>query len=290
MWGLAFPINKVGLLFTSPTNYIELRFLLGTLTMFLIAIFTKNFVIPRVKDLPIIFAVGLFQMAILLNLSNYGLSLVGAGKATFIIFTTSIWLIPLSAIFHKKISSTEVLSLTFGILGILLLISPWNIHWNKHKEWIGDIALLLGSFSWSIGIFCARQMKWHRPPIQLLPWQLLLALICTMLFARLLGISLFPQTDSSILWGTLIYTGCLAIAIGYWIMILISKQLKPSITSLGLIWVPIVSLIASNLFLGEKLTLKLILGVILILLGILFHILAEKRHEKREKNTLNNAP
>src|SRR3989338_8756774 len=81
---LSWPINKVGLSFTSPLNYVELRFVMGMLAMFLIAWVTKQLKIPSRRDIPIILVVGLFQMAIMMNLANYGLFLVEAGRATFL--------------------------------------------------------------------------------------------------------------------------------------------------------------------------------------------------------------
>ena len=243
--------------------------------MFLIAAATKNLILPRLKDLPIIFAIGLFQMAITLNLSNYGLSLVGAGKTTFLVFATSIWIIPFSIPLTKRIHWLEVLAFCIGASGVVLLIAPW-----ESQTWIGNIALLLASVSSSIGILCARYMKWHRPSIQLVPWQLLLATICTIAVASFQGVPLMPNTFNPVYIGTLLYTGILSIAIGYWAMIIVSRDVSPAIVSLGLVFTPVISLIISVLFLHEETSVDLIIGVILITMGVLFHIYSEWRSRK----------
>lgn len=280
MWGLAYPINKIGLSYTSPTHFIEWRLFISTITMFIIAAATKNLIIPHLKDLPMILAVGLFQIAITLNLTNFGISLVGAGKATFLVFATSIWIIPFSIFLTKRMIWLDVLSFFIGAIGVLIVINPWKIDWHNHNIWIGDITLLLASIFWSIGILCARFMKWHRSSLQLLPWQLLLASLCTAILAYCEGLSFFPQSSDPIFISALLYTGILSTAIGYWAMLIVSKELSPAIVSLGLVFVPIVSLIISLLFLHEEISSTLIVGVSFIILGSLFHIYSERKSKK----------
>ncbi len=270
--GFSWPINKVGLGYTSPSNYMELRFVIGTLAMFLIAWIGKHLKVPNKRDIPIILAVGLFQMAIMMNLANYGLSIVGAGQATFLAFTVSVWIIPISACLNRKISFLESLSFLLGILGIGCLIQLWNI--ESSNTWKGYLILILSAFSWAVGILCARHMKWHRPPIQLLPWQLLLATLCTLTIAQFQGIPFFPKTSDLIFVGSLLYTGIISIAMGYWLLILVGKHLSPAINSLGLLFVPILSLCISILFLHEQISLNIVGGVVLLTLGSLIHIYA----------------
>lgn len=248
----------------------ELRFAIGTLAMFLIAWVGKNLRMPSRRDLPIIFTVGLFQMAVMMNLANYGLSLVGAGQATFLAFTVSVWIIPLAAFLNRRISFLESSSFFIGILGICCLIQLWNIEGSN--AWKRYLVLLLSAFSWAVGILCARHMKWHRPPIHLLPWQLLLATLCTLAIAQFQGIPFLPNAADPIFIGSLLYTGIISIAIGYWLLILIGKHLSPAITSLGLLFVPILSVCISMLFLHEQISLNVAGGVILLTLGSLIHI------------------
>ncbi|MBS0586287.1 MAG: DMT family transporter [Verrucomicrobia bacterium] len=278
IWGLSFPFNKVGLGYTSPTKFMQLRFLIGTLTMFLVAFFTKNLILPQRRDLPIIVWVSLFQMVLTLNFSNYGLSVTGAGKATFLMYTTSIWLAPLVVILQRKISWLEIVSFCVGMLGIAVLIEPWRFSTEPTVVYIGEGALFLSSLCWSIGILCARYMKWHHSTLQLLPWQLLFGTICTLLYGAIKDVSCLPPTYEPLFWGALLYTGGVSVGVGYGLMILVSKRLPPSFVALGCIFIPVISLTASCLFLGEHLSLPLIIGVIFLTIGSILYILAEKKN------------
>jgi drug/metabolite transporter (DMT)-like permease len=281
IWGASWPINKVGLFYTSPTNFNELRFLFGTISMFLVVLFTKNFIVPHLKDLPLIFTMSIFQIGLTMNLSNYGLSLIGAGKATFIIFTTSLWIIPLTALIKKRFPWQGAVSLLLSILGLLLLLNPFQANWLHGKAWVGDVFLLGAALSWSIGILSARNMKWYHTPLQLLPWQLLLSTVATILLAYFQGISFFPKTMNLPLVGSLFYSGFVAIGLGYWIMIVASKKLNSSLVSCALIFVPIISLIISHIFLHEEITARLLVAISLLIGGALVHIYVEGLLEKK---------
>ncbi|MBI3236419.1 MAG: DMT family transporter, partial [Chlamydiales bacterium] len=276
--GLSWPINKVGLGYTSASNYMELRFIIGTLAMFLIAWANKNLKLPSKKDLPLIFTIGIFQMAVMMSLANYGLSLVGAGKATFLVFTVSVWIIPISAFLNRKISFLEGLSFLIGLLGICCLIELWHIEDNN--LWKGYLILLLSALSYTVGVLCGRHMHWHRPIVQLLPWQLLLATACTIAIAQFQGTPFLPLTTDFIFVSSLLYTGVISSAIGFWLVNLVAKHLHPATTSLGLLFVPIIAFCTSALFLHEQISLSVISGVSLLTLGSLIHIYSGRKNDQ----------
>lgn len=277
LWGCSFPINKVGLSLTSPTNFIEWRLIVATIAVFILALATKNLILPQKKDWPLIIAVGFFQMGLTLNFTTYGLSLAGAGKATFIVFTTPIWIILFNTIMKRKVTPLDAIGFIFGLTGTIMLVDPTKFRLHEYTTWSGEIALVLAALAWSIGIILTRHLKWHRPPLQLLFWQVLTATLLTIIYATLTGASIVPHQLNWVLIGALLYTGVLNVAIGYWLMVILSKNLPSSVVSFGLLFCPILSLILSHFFLEEEITSLLLIAVILILVGISLHIYSEKK-------------
>lgn len=274
-WGLSSPINKIGLQYTTHTNFMELRFVIATLTMFLVAYLSKSLIWPKRQDIPVIVCVSVFQMALVLNFTNYGVSLVGAGESAFLVYATSIWVIPLMALLRRKIFFWEAISCLVGFIGVILLIEPWYFHETIAKAW-GDASLLTAAFFWSIGLLCARYMKWHHASLELLPWQLLFATVCTIIYGYIRGISILPPTYNPVFLGSVFYMGFFSIGIGYWAMIKVSKHMDPSFVSMGLILIPIISLSLSFLFLKETLSPLSLLGASLLTACALLHIYGEK--------------
>jgi drug/metabolite transporter (DMT)-like permease len=172
----------------------------------------------------------------------------------------------------------EALSFLISIVGICVLTEVWNF--QNYLEWKGTVFLLLSAFSWAVGILCSHHMTWHRPSIQLLPWQLLLGTICTIGVAWSQDIPLLPNTANPIFIGSLLYTGIIGIAIGYWVLISLSKHLIPSRISLGLLFVPISSMSISVIFLHEPISMTLISGVILLIIASLLHVYSGKTSQE----------
>jgi drug/metabolite transporter (DMT)-like permease len=284
IWGVSFPFNKIGLGYTSPTNYIEWRLIIATFAVLIMTLASKNFVIPRKKDFPIILAVGVFQMGLTLTLTNFGLSMTPTGKTTFIVFTTPIWIILITGIINKRMTLLDCSGLILGIVGTILLINPLEFRLHDYTTWAGDISLVLAALAWSIGIILTRRLKWHSSPLKLLFWQALTATVMVIIYAFCRGVSIIPDSFNFVLIGSLLYTGILSIALGYWLMVILSKNLIPAVTSFGLLWVPIISLVLSHIFLNEPITMLLLVSVLLIIVGILLHIYSEIKTHNRNRD------
>lgn len=268
IWGLSWPINKIGLAFIPPIWYAAYRLLIGMVSLFIIAIFGGKFIFPNGRDLPIIVVLGLLQMALFITLITIGLHYVSAGRSAMLVYTTPIWVMPLAILFfNEQLTKYKTAGFLLGMLGIVMLFSPWGTDWSNKAEILGNGLLLLAALCWAISILCARNMKWYRTPLELVPWQLLLGTFLVFMAAH------FTYPTPSIDWNptlifSLLFTGMLGAAFGYWGSIVVSKEL-PSITvSLCYLAIPVASLLFSALILHEPITPIISLAMLFILLGI----------------------
>jgi len=86
-WGLAWPINKIGLAYMSPAWYTAIRLMVGTGTMMTIVIVFGKFSLPKPRDFPLIISIGMLQISIYLLLANLGLAYLPAGRSTLLAYT-----------------------------------------------------------------------------------------------------------------------------------------------------------------------------------------------------------
>jgi drug/metabolite transporter (DMT)-like permease len=276
IWGISWPMNKIGLEYMSPLLFAAGRLILATASMLLIVIFTKNFIWPTRQDLPIILTIGLLQMGIFVLLINIGLHFVEAGRSSILVYTTPIWVTPIAIfIFKENAGLLKWLGLILGVAGIVVLFGPWGIHWNDHMALLGNGILLLAALCWAIAILCARYMKWHHSPLAIVPWQLLIGTIPVLILV------LFEPAAKVIHWnwsltGALLFTGVMASALATWGIIVISKELPSMTTSLSLLGVPVTGLIFSAILLKEHLTLVNITAMSLIAGGLICTILDQR--------------
>lgn len=268
IWGLSWPINKIGLKYIYPIWFATFRLLIGTIALFILVGLTGKLKIPKRRDLPIIFVLGIFQMGLFLLLINIALLYVGAGRSAILAYTTPLWVMPIAIVFfHEQSTVLKWLGFILGMSGIIILFSPWSFDFSDYHALVGNCFLLSAALCTAIAILCARNMRWYSPPLELLPWQLLVGTIPVLLLA--LYIDPYPviQWNSSLIICVL-YTSIFATAFGYWGIIMISKEL-PSITvSLALLGVPASGLFFSALLLHEPITLSIVTAGLLIVGGL----------------------
>lgn len=268
VWGLNWPINKIGLHYISPLHFAAIRLFLATITMFALVIRLKKLIIPRRIDLPIIFIIGIVHMCCFMILINLGLRYVDAGRSAILVYTTPLWVMPLAILFfQEKASLLRWFGLFLGLIGIVILFSPWGIDWHNRLELVGNGVLLLAAFCWAISMLCSRHMTWHRSPLELLPWQLLVGTIPVALLAWHQK-SIEPTQWNGPLIFSLVYTSIFATAFGYWGMLTVSKELPSVTASLSFLAVPVSGLIFSAILLHEPITLAKGSAMACILFGL----------------------
>lgn len=268
-WGLAWPVSKIGLMDMSPIWYSAARFFIGIVAALIFLAITKQLKAPKKEDLPFIISIGLFQMATYLMLLNWGLNYVGAGRAAILTYSTPIWVTPIAILFFgEKLNLMKGLGLFLGVAGMFALFNPWSFDWTDARVVEGNLILALAAVVWAGVIIHTRFGKWHSEPIVLLPWQMLLAGVATLITALIVEPNPEPNWTPSLI-TTLLYNGLASTAFGFWASIVVTKSMSVVTSSIGFLGVPVVGLVSSIIFLGEEMTLGLGLALVLIVASMM---------------------
>lgn len=276
-WGLSWPVNKLGLDYLPPFWFATSRLIIGTTSMFLMLTVLKKMIFPSLNDLPLILLMGVFQIGLFILFINLSLVTASSGTAAILVYTTPLWVMPMAIFFFKEPNAwLKWVGFTLGIVGILLMLNPWEIDWSNRQVILAIIYMLSASLSLSVGILCARYMKWHHSPLELIPWQLLVGSIILIIIAFIL------DPYPTLRWNTtsilcLSYTGIVATAFGFLGMSKISKELPATLTSISLLGVPVSGVIFSVMMLHEPVDLFKILAIIFIVAGLSCVVLGEKK-------------
>lgn len=269
VWGVSWPINKLGVDLISPIWFTFLRLTTGTIILFLVSFISGNFIIPTKKDLPIIFSIGILQRCLFSSLVSFGLSYSGAGQASILIYTTPILILPISSIvFKEKINQSKILGMLIGMLGIFFLINPLSYHYND-KLIMGNMILLLAALCWAGSILCCKYMKWHNSSIALVPWQMLFGNIIAMFAAYIYDPHLKELHLSLPLLWVLIFSGVIGTAFANWGTTVVNRVLPSFTVSASLLAVPVIGTLSSYFILGEKITVQMQVSLSLITCGLL---------------------
>ncbi len=268
LWGFNWPVMKVGLESIPPFWFALARLSMGAATLFPILWLTGRLTLPRRGDLPVLFSVALLQMAGFLALINFGLLDVEAGRSAVLAYTTPLWVTPAAVwLLGERLTRLKAVGLALGLCGVAVLFNPLGFDWGDGAVLQGNLLLMLAALAWSGAILHVRGHRWQSSPLQLAPWQMLVAsLPVAALAAATEGVPAVRWTGDLVL--ILAYNGPLATAFCYWAAVTVTRALPAISTSLGFLGVPVAGVIFSAAWLAEPLTLTLLGGLVLVVLGM----------------------
>lgn len=273
LFGSSWPINKIALADATPLWFAAGRVLLSTIAAFGLLLALGQCRRPTRRDLPIILTVGILQLAAFFALTNLGLNFLPAGRSIVLSSTTTLWLVPLALVAGEPIPRLRWIGVAAGLAGILTLTNPWTLDWRAPGVAIGHGFLLLASLCWAIAILHARRHAWHLSPLQLLPWQMLLASAVLLPLAAIADPHGRMEPTVAVL-GGLLYVGGVAGPLASWATVTIARALPSVVSSVGFLGIPAFGLVLSTTLLGETLTWSLALGSALIAAGVVLAVVA----------------
>jgi drug/metabolite transporter (DMT)-like permease len=282
IWGAHFPISKIALRDVPPFTYGVFRVSTGLMVVVALLATRRRLRLPDRHDIPVVLSVGIGQMGASIALMNLALTIVAAGRSSVLLYTMPVWV----AIFQIRTIRAgrqwrQIGGVLLGITGIALLLNPSSIAWGTSGQLLGSAALLLSASIWALTTIQLRHHVWHGNPLDLEPWELLVALVPLLAGAIVLEsgdpIRIEPTTIAAIL-----YSGPLATALAYWLSQSISRSLSPIATTMGFLAVPVVGLAGSWLMLGEPLTALDLAGAAATFLGIAAISLASGSGDRSE--------
>ena len=268
VWGFNWPVMKILLADIPPLWLGAIRMAATSAALFAVLAPMRRLRVPDRRDAPALISVGVFMFGVYSILTMIGLSHAQAGRAAILTFVTPLWVTPLAIlILGERLSGLKAAGLVFALGGLCVLFNPLGFDWSRTDAVIGNGLLLLASMSWAMTIIHLRTHRWRLSPLELGPWQLLVA---TMVLAPA---ALWIEGVPDIAWsgeiaGLLVFAGPLATTLTVWGAIIVMRSLPAITNSLAFLATPVMGMLASALVLGEALTVTNVAGLVLIVAGL----------------------
>lgn len=277
LFGLAWPIIKIGLSASTPVWLAAARATLSALTAFVLLAALKRLQWPARADWPIVLSVGAFQLTLFFAFANLGVQSVPPGRSGVLAYTTMLWMVPLSLLVGEHVGWRGIAGAVLGLLGIVVLIDPWRFDWSDRAVVEGHGWLLLAGFSWALAVLHARRHRWRLAPLDVLPWQMAVATVLLWGLALTMEPSGHLDFSQPTLWIALLYIGVFAGPTGTWAAVSVARALPPVTGSLGMLGTPLLGIASSVVLVGEPVTWPLALGTLLVIAGIAIVIVERGR-------------
>ena len=247
----------------------------GRITIGAIALFClmhwRGIALPSFKDIAVwrfVLLVGLLSSAIPFALLSWGQQHVPSAFAGMTMAALPIFVLPLAHFFvpGERIFLRKLIGFGVGFLGAMLLIGTSGLGIAEGPvETLARFACVGAAFCYACGSIATRQC----PPINelaLSTGSLILAAAFLLPTALLVeGLPNLPSLTGLLAIG---YLGLVPTALAFIIKVAVIRSAGPSFMTLTNYQVPVWSVLAGSLFLGETLPATLFVALALILLGV----------------------
>ncbi|MDR2631330.1 MAG: DMT family transporter [Spirochaetaceae bacterium] len=289
-WGISFVSTKIAGVVFPPMSLGALRFALALVFL----VFIKNRVIPgeklTIQDLPLLIGAGLTGVTLYFFFENTGLGLISASEASIII--ASIPALTLGAEWLEgklprpgkgggepaRIPGRRWLGALISMIGVVLtaqgaplpgsepLLSGAAAGGKAEGTILGYFCMAGAALSWVAYCFLTRPLFSRRSRLYIVYWQTFFGFLAFIPFAA--GeFSRWGRPDPGIILHV-VFLGLCCSALAYWFYAQSLSVLGIPVSALFLNFVPVITVIAGFLILGERLSPIQWAGAALVLAGV----------------------
>lgn len=285
LWGYAWVLMKASLDYMGPFTFTAFRFGIGSLTLLFI-VWVLKLGIPRKKYWKPLILVGLLQTAAVFLLVMYGLRFVDAGKSSVLLYSMPMWSSFLAVKFlGEKLTVKQVIGLFTGMVGLLTILG-WDIWIGQSMQMLfGEVLIIIAAVVWAISNIYFRLHLEELPKIQSSAYQMTFGTIGIFIAALLMEWGDPVHLNANSIY-YILFTGILASALCFTVWYLILSLIDMATATIATLLVPIFGLLFSELLIGEKMSIGIIVGSSLIICGI---VVAQKSNKEIKDERLKES-
>jgi drug/metabolite transporter (DMT)-like permease len=273
--GLNWPVMATGIKSISPIWMGVFRVSGAAAVVITFGLASRNLAVPPRRDLPIIVSMAVFRLSSVFLLVFTALQMVPPGRSSVVVWTTSLWTVPIAAIFlGERMSGRRWVGLALGIGGVVVLFEPWGFDWGQSEVALGHGLLILAAIVNAATAVHIRGHRWTITPLEAIPWQLVGAAIIMITLGLIVDGPPVIDWTPQLVW-VVLYQGVLATGVAFWAQIVILRNLAAVSTNLTLMAVPVVGVASSAVLLGEEVTTTLAIGLLLVIVGVALNLLSD---------------
>ncbi len=285
LWGYGWVVMKEVLTYMGPFTFNAFRFGIGSLTLLAIVWILKVGVPPKKYWKPLL-VVGLLQTAAVFILVMCSLGFVDAGKSSVLLYSMPMWSSLLAIKFlGEKLTMKQIIGLFIGMIGLLSILG-WDI-WTEQNfhTIIGELLIVMAAIVWAISNIYYRLHLQALHKIQASAYQMTFGTIGIFIAAMVMEWGDPVHLNLTSIY-YILFAGILASALCFTVWYLILSMIDMATATIATLLVPIFGLIFSALFLGEEMSVGIIVGSGLIICGI---VVAQKRKKENKDERLKES-
>ncbi len=278
LWGTAFPMIKIALTDLSPPHLTLLRHLVASAAFVPLLLAFRARLAPKRADVPFFMLLGVVGYTVYHLALNFGQTQVSAGAASLIIATAPA-ITALLAVFmlRERLPAAGWVGSAISFTGVVLIVvgdTGQGLQFNAYA-WL----IVLGAVSTSFYAILQRRLFDRYRPIEVAAFATWAGTVPMLAFASGLVSDVATAAPASLL--ATLYIGVFPSAVAYTIFAIALSRAPVTMVAAALYMVPVFSLIASWLLVGEVPGPLTVLGGAVAIGGIVLVNLAKQRAARR---------
>ena len=263
VWGSAFMFIKIATPELGPIALVNIRLAVAGL-IFIPFLLQQKYLKHFRSNLKNILVLSVINTALPFSLFAYASLESSSNMLSILNGTTAIMAVVISTIWLKiRLNFFQIMGVFIGLFGIVVLANPDNIYISMKAT----IFCLSAAFCYALSANYIQKFAYKTNTIVLIGWSLVIAsvLLLPITFFNLPSQLPSKNVIFSILWLGVISTG--VAFLGY---VRLIEKVGAVKTATVAYFIPVFGVIWGYVFLGEPITLQILIGMILILIGIVF--------------------
>ena len=263
VWGSAFMFIKIATPELGPIALVNIRLAVAGL-IFIPFLLQQKYLKHFRSNLKNILVLSVINTALPFSLFAYASLESSSNMLSILNGTTAIMAVVISTIWLKiRLNFFQIMGVFIGLFGIIVLANPDNVYISMKAT----IFCLSAAFCYALSANYIQKFAYKTNTIVLIGWSLVIASVLLLPITFFNLPSQFPSNNVifSILWLGVISTG--VAFLGY---VRLIEKVGAVKTATVAYFIPVFGVIWGYVFLGEPITLQILIGMILILIGIVF--------------------
>ncbi len=268
IWGGSFFFASIAVTEIPPLVLVLFRVAIASAALWVYIAARRIPVAPAIPFVSAFFGLALLNNIIPFTLMFTGQTAIGAGLASVLNATTPFWtmLLANALLADERLTPARTLGVLLGIAGTAVMVGPGLLANLGGPVW-AKLALLGTALSYACAAIFARRFR-ALPPELIATGQLTASTVVMIPVTLLLYDPATMFSASAGVWAAVLALALLATAFAYILFFSVLSSAGPSNASLVTLIVPVSAILLGAVFLGERVELFEIAGMVLIGVGL----------------------
>lgn len=251
VWGVNWPVMKLGVTHFPPLSFRTLSMWLGLPVLWLaVRALRVPLAVPR-REWPELARLTVTNMIVWHVLAIVSVQALSSGRAAILGYTmpvfSALWGL---ALFGQRLSARQLLGVAAAALGVALLL------WHELARMAGRpwaaAGMLVSAAVWALGTQQLRRTTMTPPTLAIVFWMTVLTTLVMTVLAALLEHARWAA-PSPVVWATIVFNAVLIFGFAQPVWLYLARALPPIASTLSVMLIPVLGVLSGAWWLGEVL-------------------------------------